>query len=126
MKKEMLIGLTALLMNCNFNATTPKYDTTPAKVQLAQCLVEKGAVMYGAEWCGYCNKEKKEFGEAAWKVMQQNYIECTEEANESKCSEVAVGNRISFPSWKLPNGKIIRGYTPNFLEVLAKESGCNN
>lgn len=113
-------------MSCN-SSSTPKYDTTAAKVQLAQCLVNKEAVMYGALWCGYCTKEKEEFGEEAWKIMQQNYIECTDEANESTCAEVATPEgRISFPTWKLKNGKIIRGYTPNFLEVLAKESGCNN
>ncbi len=111
-------------MSCN-SISAPKYDTTAAKVQLAQCLVEKGAVMYGAKWCGWCNKQKEEFGEAAWKIMQQNYVECADEANEDKCAEVAVGNSISFPSWKLSNEKLIRGYTPNFLEILAKESGCD-
>ena len=122
MNRTILAGLSALLISCS---STPKYDTTSAKVQLAQCLVEKEAVMYGAFWCGYCKKEKEEFGEEAWKIMQQNYVECEDESNEAKCVE-ALGKSMSLPSWKFKDGKIIQGYTPNFLERLASESGCDN
>lgn len=120
--KKALIGLTALLIGCN---SAPKYDTTAAKVQLAQCLVEKGAVMYGAYWCGYCTKEKEEFGGEAWKTMQKNYVECTDLSNEAKCAEIAVEGRYLFPTWKFKNGTLMQGYTPNFLEKLAEESDCD-
>lgn len=122
--KKALIGLAALLSACNSNLT-PAYDTTIAKVQLAQCLVEKGAVMYGTYWCGYCTKEKEEFGEA-WKIMEKNYVECADESNQARCAaEATIGNRLSYPTWRFRDGKLVRGYTPNFLEVLAKESGCD-
>ena len=119
MKKQALIGLTALLMSC-----VKQYNTPEAKIGLAQCLVKEEATMYGAKWCGYCTKEKEAFG-PAWQVMQKNYVECADEANIERCLEVAIDNKISFPSWKFKNGKVLRGYTPNFLEVLARESGCD-
>ena len=114
------MGLTALMLNCN---STPKYDTTAAKMELAKCLVREEATMYGAEWCGYCRLEKKELG-PAWGLLQKNYVDCTEDLQP--CAEVATpAGIISFPTWKFKNGNIVRSYTPNFLEVLAEESGCD-
>ena len=31
---------------------------------LANCLTEKGAVMYGTEWCSHCQNQKKSFGKS--------------------------------------------------------------
>ncbi|MDO8510976.1 MAG: hypothetical protein Q7S55_02320 [Nanoarchaeota archaeon] len=119
--KKALIGL-ALMLGCN---TTPKYDTTAAKLQLARCLVDKGAAMYGAEGCGYCNIEKAEFGEA-WKILEPYYVECNDD-NMARCiAEATLNNRLGYPTWKFKNGKMVRGYSSNFLEVLANESGCDN
>ncbi|MEK6899909.1 MAG: hypothetical protein AABX05_02180, partial [Nanoarchaeota archaeon] len=100
------------LLSCAAN----KYITPEAKMELAQCLVEEEAIMYGADWCGRCRAEKKEFG-PAWKIMQKNYVECSEEPQQ--CEGIS-----SYPFWKFKNGNTVRGYTPNFLEVLAEQSGC--
>ena len=124
MSKLIAGGLTVLLLNCGTQYFSPKQYSPEAKVELAQCLVKKEAIMYGAYWCGYCTKEKETFG-PAWEVMQKNYVECTDKANSERCSEVAVNHQLSFPTWKFKNGKVVRGYTPNFLEVLARESGCD-
>lgn len=124
MKKQVIIGLTALLMGCATQYNTPKINTPEAKMELARCLVREQATMYGAAWCGYCKTEKEQFG-PAWKIMQQNYVECADEANLDRCMEVAINGRSSYPAWKFKDGTVIRGYTPNFLEVLAKQSGCD-
>ena len=124
MKKQALIGLTALLMSCakTYNSPEATYNTPEAKVELARCLVKEEATMYGAEWCGYCQKEIKEFG-PAWDILKKNYVECPADAN--LCEEIAVNGEVSLPTWKFRNGKVVRGYAPNFLEILAKESGCD-
>ncbi len=117
MKKQALIGLTALLLNCT---PTPNYDTTPAKVQLAQCLAEKGAVMYGSEWCGWCSKQKKDFGEEAWEAFKNNYFNCEGSKDEQRlCDAKAIK---SYPYWEFKDGKSRKGY--QFLEDLAVISGC--
>ena len=117
MKKQALMGLTVLLLNCT---PAPKYDTTPAKVQLAQCLAEKGAVMYGAEWCGWCSKQKKDFGEEAWKAFKNNYFDCEGSKDEQRlCAAKTIK---SYPYWEFKDGKSRKGY--QFLEDLADLGGC--
>lgn len=111
--RKAIIGLAALLLNCSSN----QYNTPQAKEALAQCLVKQEATMYGAEWCGYCRKEIKEFG-SVWEILKNNYVDCSEDPQ--KCEDVP-----GYPFWKFKNGNTVRGYTPNFLEVLATESGCD-
>ena len=112
MKPALLAGLTAILVSC----ATNRYITPEAKMELAQCLVKEGAVMYGTDWCPVCYKEKKEFG-PAWEIMQRNYVDCSEDGQ--KCEDIP-----KYPFWKFRNGNVVIGYTPNFLEVLAEQSGC--
>jgi thiol-disulfide isomerase/thioredoxin len=82
--------------------------------QFASCLSEKGAVMYGAYWCGHCKNEKEAFGKS-FKFV--NYVECTEEVK--LCTDEGIK---AYPTWKFPEGKIFEGEMG--LENLAKESGC--
>ena len=116
--KKMVLGITALLLSCNL---PPKYAATPAKVQLAQCLVDKGVMMYGAEWCGYCTKEKEAFGPEAWGVFKSNYVDC--EASEENY-RLCIGKNIqTFPSLEFKDGTIVTGYKS--LGILAKLSKCD-
>jgi len=41
-----------------------------------ECLSEKGFVMYGSQYCGFCTKQKELFGDSFELV---NYVECTEQ-----------------------------------------------
>ena len=120
------MGLTALLINCNSTHSSSNsnsvYNTTASKVQLAQCLAEN-ATMYGAEWCGWCNKQKEEFGEKAWNAFKKSYVECSDSGSERDQAKCEKDNVHSFPYWKFKNGKEARGYQP--LEDLAKISGCD-
>lgn len=52
-----------------------------AEVFLAQCLVNAGVQIYGANWCGACKIQKELFGKEAWAVMSQNYVDCSPEDN---------------------------------------------
>ena len=67
--------------------------------ELAKELSEQGWVMYGAEWCGHCQKQKKEFGDAFQYV---NYVDCGPRENPNPaCIEA---NITGIPCWISPNG----------------------
>lgn len=79
----------------------------------AQCLTEKGAVMYGTYWCSYCNAQKRDFGDSFEFV---NYVECTEEKN--RCIEDGIEG---FPTWII-NGIKYEG--KQRLSKLSDLTGC--
>ncbi len=81
---------------------------------LARCLSDKGAVMYGTNWCSWCQKEEANFKDA-WRFI--SYIDCSK--NPKDC--LALGIETT-PTWIFPDGKKLVGYQG--LEKLAKESGC--
>lgn len=83
--------------------------------QLAKCLNQNGAVMYGAYWCPHCQNQKKLFGNAFKYV---NYIECAE--NPGKCSAAGIQE---FPTWVFPAGDRLVG--EQTLETLAEKSQCS-
>lgn len=80
----------------------------------AQCLTEKGAVMYGADWCPHCQNEKKAFGESFQFI---SYVECPKEPK--KCLDVGING---FPTWIFPDGRKLEG--EQGIEKLSQESGC--
>lgn len=79
----------------------------------AQCLTQKGAVMYGTEWCGFCNKQKDVFGSDFKNV---NYVDCDKDKEECVSSGVR-----GYPTWKI-NGELSPGLKS--LEQLSALSGC--
>lgn len=72
----------------------------------AQCLTEKGVVMYGSYTCSVCLAEKKLFG-PSFKYL--NYVECHPagpNADLKKCRKVPVE---AYPTWTLEtNGTIVK------------------
>jgi glutaredoxin len=82
--------------------------------EFAQCLSQKGVVMYGLESCSHCQNQKKLFGSSFQYV---NYIECR--AEPGRCLE----NEIQqVPAWVFPDGKKLEG--EQSLEKLSQASGC--
>jgi hypothetical protein len=80
---------------------------------LAICLAEKGIIMYGTEWCSYCNQQKKLFGNSFSKIT---FIDC--DKNPQRCIDAGVQ---AYPSWEI-NNQIELGYLS--LELLSDLSGC--
>jgi len=73
--------------------------------ELAKELTEQGWVMYGAEWCGFCRKQKAEFGDA-FKYI--NYVDCGSPQNPNpECINAGIG---PIPCWVSPNGTHYTGY----------------
>lgn len=80
----------------------------------AQCLTQKGAVMYGAYWCSHCQNEKRAFGDAFKYVT---YVECTKDPKV--CTDAGVKG---YPTWKFPDGRTLEG--EQGIEGLSRSSGC--
>lgn len=89
-------------------------EVDAAVVALAQCLSEKGAVMYGTKTCPYCRAEKLAFGEAFSYI---DYVECTETPNV--CVEAGVEG---VPMWTFADGTRLEG--AQGLEGLARAASC--
>ncbi|HLC96181.1 MAG TPA: protein disulfide isomerase family protein [Candidatus Nanoarchaeia archaeon] len=84
-----------------------QYDT------FAQCLTEKGTVMYGTDWCPHCKDQKAMFGPSFEYI---DYVNC--DFNRERC--VAAGVQ-GYPTW------IIEGLSypgTQQLTRLASLSGC--
>lgn len=82
----------------------------------AQCLTDKGYVMYGAYWCPHCKNEKKGFGPSAWERV--TYVECTDESK--RCMEAGI---TGYPTWIAPGGVRLEG--EQGVERLSHASGCS-
>lgn len=100
----------------------PNYDN------LAKCLAEKNATMYGACWCPHCADQKKAFGTSFQYI---NYVECIQEPNgicpregggsqTSACTNASING---YPTWIFGDGKRLEGFTP--LDQLAETAGCS-
>ena len=87
--------------------------------RFAQCLTDKGSVMYGLFWCPHCEEQKKMFGASFRNVR---YIECgtPEHKEQPQCIQDHVSN---FPTWRFANGERHEGDLP--LEELAAKTGCS-
>ncbi len=83
-------------------------------VAFAECLSEKGLVMYGADWCEHCQNQKKIFGEEAFEAI--NYVNC--DFKQDECVKKGVA---SYPVWY--NGSRYLSGVQSFSQ-LAGLSGC--
>lgn len=81
--------------------------------QFAQCLTDRGAVMYGTKYCGHCANQKELFGDAFQYVT---YVECTEQ------QDVCQQKNVQYvPAWEI-DGTLYVG-EKSFFE-LSRMSGC--
>lgn len=119
MKKIWTIIIIAVLLISLFFLIKPSFsgranDEERVKLdEFAQCLTDEGLVMYGTEWCSYCQKQKELFGRA---FNQINYIDC--DKNRETC---ALEGIQGYPTWKI-NEEVYSGVQS--LERLSKLTGC--
>jgi len=79
----------------------------------AQCLTEKGAVMYGLGTCGHCNQQKELFGESFQYI---DYVECS--VYQDVCMDDGVTH---VPAWKVGEDLELGAKT---FEELSEMYGC--
>ena len=105
------LGMTFLVAGCG--QPKPDYST------FAQCLTDRGIVMYGAFWCPHCSTQKELFGDAFEYI---NYVECDRRGYEAKPELYIEKDIQSYPTWIHPDGRRWEGSQP--LEDLSAVSGC--
>jgi hypothetical protein len=86
----------------------------------ATCLVEKGYVMAGTEWCPHCQSQKSQFKGAFEEVIIPGgaYVDC--DRNQQWCVE---NNVQGYPTWLTPEGNSLSGVQS--MSTLARISGCS-
>ena len=89
-------------------------QATTEKGKLAQCLDEKGAVMYGTSWCGHCTDQKNAFGSGKSFLP---FVDC--EIEGATCKKAGVE---AYPTWKFSDGSTLMGNRS--LEELAEKTQC--
>ncbi len=115
-----LVIVLNLLVVIPFNLFAPVEENYDA---LAQCLNEKGAVMYGSERCSICQRQKALFGEASQRIAQ---VECASKLPHSQwqlCREKGIEDT---PTWTLePEGIEVKRHVGFMnLDSLAEFAGC--
>lgn len=101
----LILTISAVLAGCS---TGPgRYD------DFAKCLTEKGATMYGTQWCSHCKNQKELFGKS-FKYI--DYVDC--DYNKDECLRNGIRG---YPTWKI-NDEKYPGEQP--LYKLSSLSGC--
>lgn len=111
--KIILIAIVIVLIVVIW-ALAKKTTTASAYDDFARCLADKGAKMYGAEWCPHCQTQKNAFG-SSFKFVP--YVECPQ--SPQLCLEAGIEG---YPTWILPSGEKLLG--EQSFEVLAEKTGC--
>ena len=95
-------------------------ESNAALDEFAQCLSEKGAIMYGADWCPHCQNEKKAFG-SSFKFV--NYVECADPSDPYKQAKACADADIQgYPTWVRADNERVSG--SKTLEFLAEWADC--
>jgi len=94
-------------------------DNRPGEFdELAQCLTDSGAKMYGASWCPHCQAQKEAFGNS---VRLIEYIECAL-PNGGQTQVCNAAGITSYPTWEFGDGT--REVGELSLDQLAEKSSC--
>lgn len=80
----------------------------------AQCLRDKGLVMYGAEWCSHCQAQKQLFGKSFRYIP---YVECPQDPQ--RCLAAGIE---AYPTWITANGGKMVGEQK--LDILSQKTNC--
>ncbi len=110
----VLVVIITLLMNRG-----PSGPSAASVDAFAQCLTEKGTVMYGAFWCPHCARTKKMFG-SSFRYIE--YVEC-DPRGENEQAELCIAKEIDkYDTWEFADGSRVIS-EPSF-QTLADKSGC--
>lgn len=87
--------------------------------ELADCLAERGVVLYGAFWCPHCQEQKRLFGRAAARLP---YVECATSDGRGQAAACRDAGIRAYPAWAFPDGTQATGVLAP--AALAARAGC--
>ncbi len=116
--KKWLFAAIPLLILIVWGISLSMQKVTGEHDELAKCITENGAKMYGAYWCPHCKDQKTAFG-VSWKHI--NYIECStnSKGQTQECKDAKIEG---YPTWEFADGSRQSGNIP--LNKLAQTTGC--
>ena len=112
-RKYIIISLFLLIILFSIFTITSYMKKPGDYDEFAKCLTEKGAVIYGNDYCQYTTKQLGMFGKSK---KYLNYVKCID--NEQLCNEKGIDIT---PTWEI-DGKMYQ-QVQNF-ERLSAISGC--
>ena len=96
------------------------YYATPGKFDaFGACLAERGAKMYGAFWCGACERQKALFGKSKGTLPD---VECSTPDRQGQLPVCIEAGIESYPTWEFADGS--RETRVLTLEELSERTGC--
>lgn len=112
-RKYVIFSLISLILIFSVASVYSHMKKPGSYDEFAQCLTEKGAVVYGNDYCQYTNKQLNFFGNSK---KYLNYVRCAD--NKELCDSKGISVT---PTWEI-NGQI---YTQvQTFERLSSISGC--
>ena len=119
MNKMLVITFFSLFLagcgNSDSLITISEKTPTTAEGTLAKCLAEKGAIIYGTQWCPHCKDQKKAFGSESKEFLP--FVDC--DKKKGACSKAGIEG---YPTWKFSDNSELVG--TQSLEALAKKTNC--
>lgn len=103
------------------DAPGPPSSDSGARVRLAECLAQKGVILYSAWWCSSCEMQLEYFGVAA--VKKLNVVQCSPPDDYTILEQCSGRGIDRIPTWTRSDGAKIFGVTE--LVRLAQWSGCS-
>jgi hypothetical protein len=102
-----------------FSRAQPEETSKGMNDTFAQCLTEKGTIMYGAYWCSHCENQKELFGKSFAYV---DYVECWNRGTNSQTIECQAAGIDGYPTWAFADGSRRSGEMT--LDELSQATGC--
>ena len=114
-KKRLIAILIIVVIIFGVGYLIYQYNTSPGRYdKFAKCLSEKGAIVYGNDFCQYTGKQLSWFGKSE---KYLNYVKCAE--NKNLCESKGIKTT---PTWEV-NGNFYPEVQS--FERLSTITGCN-
>jgi len=111
------IILSIIVISFAFVNTAAKNKIPSLYDSFAQCLTDKGAVLYGAEWCTHCKEQKAVLGDS-FRLIK--YVECPD--NTQFCIDKGIQG---YPTWIIGTSTMLEGFDKDkTMQNLSDITGC--
>lgn len=104
---KFIIGIVALfiiILSIIYYIKVSNSVNNTATDNLAKCLANNGAKMYGADWCPHCQDQKAMFGDSGKILIDLGiYVECDSSGPNSQTDLCLSKGIEGYPTWVINN-----------------------